>query len=381
MKKNFDDIVENLGLTSEFNGMIEDLKKEISDNLTKRISFTPIEPAKESNFNFKKKKDRIKFIFNSLGLVISLIFIIVSIILYVNDKYVVLRYNIKNDINTDVVLNDEDFSFNNKSNDIYVASLIDKINIDFLNNINFNENYTSTKKVIAKVEITDANDDNTVLFSSNDVLLNKEDYIKLSNNKTNISIDYEKYNSMAIKYKKKINMVTNSNLIIEFSNYIKTESGIKKEIKQKVIVPLNVDTLEILEEYEKNIEHVIYDSKGFKNTSIVIFIISLISFIMFCASTILIFQKNKSTLTELEKKYKKIMNNYNSIIIEVENDDFDKKLITISIKYFVDLIDAQQELHVPILCYTDKVTGRTWFYMVTDKLLYKYELNKSDEQI
>lgn len=381
MKKNFDDIVENLGLTSEFNGMIEDLKKEISDNLTKRISFTPIEPAKENNFNFKKKKDRIKFIFNSLGLVISLIFIIVSIILYVNDKYVVLRYNIKNDINTDVVLNDEDFSLNNKSNDIYVASLIDKINIDFLNNVNFNENYTSIKKVIAKVEITDANDDNTVLFSTNDVLLNKEDYIKLSNNKTNISIDYEKYNSMAIKYKKKINMVTNSNLIIEFSNYIKTESGIKKEIKQKVIVPLNVDTVEILEEYEKNIEHVIYDSKGFKNTSIVIFIISLISFIMFCASTILIFQKNKSTLTELEKKYKKIMNNYNSIIIEVENDDFDKKLITISIKYFVDLIDAQQELHVPILCYTDKITGRTWFYMVTDKLLYKYELNKSDEQI
>ena len=68
-------------------------------------------------------------------------------------------------------------------------------------------------------------------------------------------------------------------------------------------------------------------------------------------------------------------------IIEVENDNFDKNMVTIDVKYFVDLIDAQQELHVPILCYTDKITGRTWFYMVTDKLLYKYELNKSDEQI
>ena len=39
---------------------------------------------------------------------------------------------------------------------------------------------------------------------------------------------------------------------------------------------------------------------------------------------------------------------------------------------FVDLIDAQQELHVPILCYTDKVTARTWFYIVTDKLFVKW---------
>ena len=82
----------------------------------------------------------------------------------------------------------------------------------------------------------------------------------------------------------------------------------------------------------------------------------------------------------LEKKYKKIMDNYNNII-EVENCNFDKNMITIDVKYFVDLIDAQQELHVPILCYTDKVTARTWFYIVTDKLLYKYELNKSDELI
>ena len=129
-------------------------------------------------------------------------------------------------------------------------------------------------------------------------------------------------------------------------------------------------------EVKESLEYILNNN----NLLAVLYGVSGLLFIVFMTNGIIILNKNKNNLTVLEKKYKKIMDNYNNII-EVENDNFDKNMITIDVKYFVDLIDAQQELHVPILCYTDKITGRTWFYMVTDKLLYKYELNKSDEQI
>ena len=376
--KNFDDAVENLGLTSEFNGMIEELKKEISDNLTKRISFTPIEPAKQNHFTFKKKTEKKKFIFSVCGVILSLIISLIGIVIYKTSNKVLFDYNIKNEVNTKVILDDKEFY----SNNVYVASLINSILVEFNNNLLLNENYNYDKSLIAKVEIVDSNDANSIVYEYKDELL-KNIKGTFEGNKIDTvmqSIDYKKYNSISNKYKNKIKFATSSKLRIIYTNNISTKSGVKEKIVNEIVLPLSTDTVEIDKIYKPVIKNKVYDYKNNNNLLAVLFGVSGLLFIVFMTNGIIILNKNKNNLTVLEKKYKKIMDNYNNII-EVENDNFDKNMITIDVKYFVDLIDAQQELHVPILCYTDKITGRTWFYMVTDKLLYKYELNKSDEQI
>lgn len=366
----------------EFDDMIEDLKKEISDNLTRRTSFTPIEVAKQNHFNFKKKKDKKKFYLTICIIILSFILLVSSILLMYFNKKTLFNYKIDNTINTNVIFKDKDFSNENEATNVYLANLIDRINIDFINKVDYKDEYKFSKNVTASVEIIDANDENNIVFKKTDDILNNNGSIKADEAfVSKIYIDYNKYNNIARSYAKKIKIPYKSRLVVNYTNNIKSKNGVDKVISQKVYIPLIVDTIDITYDYDKVVEDKVVEVINLKGLSITLMVISILGIIPSIVYLINFINKNKNTLTELEKKYKKIMNNYNSIIMEVENNNFDNKLISIDVKYFVDLIDAQQELHVPILCYTDKISGRTWFYIITDKLLYKYELNKSDELI
>lgn len=367
---------------NDFDDMIDSLKKEISDNLTKRISFTPIEPAKQNHFNFKKKSEKKKFLFSVIGMILSVIILGITLLIYKNSNKVLFDYSIKNEVNTRVLLDDNEFFSTNQSNKTYVASLINGIIVEFNNNLLLDNEYNYDKSLIAKVEIVDSNDNNSVVYEySDDILKNIKGTISGNKDDKIIqNIDYKKYNSISNKYRNKIKFATSSRLRIIYTNNISTDSGIKEKIKNEIIIPLSTDTVEIEKNYKPFIENKVYEQKDNNTLLVCLLIIGIIILIISLIEVILVLNRNKNNLTILEKKYRKIMNNYNNII-EVENDFFDKNLTTINVKYFVDLIDAQQELHIPILCYTDKVTGRTWFYIATDNYLYKYELTKNDEQI
>ena len=365
-----------------FDDMIDSLKKEISDNLTKRISFVPIEPAKQNHFSFKKKSEKNKFLFSIIAMIFSVIILSISILIYKNSNKVLFKYSVKNEVNTKVLLEDNEFSNTNQAGNTYVSSLINGILVEFNNNLLLDEKYNYDKTLIAKVEIVDSNDNNSVVYEySDDILKNIKGTISGNKDDKIIqNIDYKKYNSISNKYRNKIKFATSSKLKIIYTNNISTTDGIKEKIVDEIVIPLSTDTIEIEKNYKPFIKNEVYDKKDNNTILIFLFIIGGLLFIFSVIKIIIILNRNKNNLTILEKKYRKIMNNYNNII-EVENDFFDKKLTTINVKYFVDLIDAQQELHIPILCYTDKVTGRTWFYIATDNYLYKYELTKNDEKI
>ena len=367
---------------NDFDDMIDSLKKEISDNLTKRISFTPIEPAKQNHFNFKKKSEKKKFLFSIVGMILSVIILAIVILIYKDSNKLLFDYNIKNEVNTKVLLNDSEFFTTNQSSNTYVSSLIDQVIVEFNNNLLLNNEYNYDKSLIAKVEIIDSNDNNSVVYEYSDDILKNNKGTTSGNKDDKIiqNIDYKKYNSISNKYRNKIKFATSSRLRIIYTNNISTNSGIKEKIKNEIIIPLSTDTVEIEKNYDPFIKNKVYEQKDNNILLVCLLIIGGTLFIISIIELLLVLNRNKNNLTILEKKYRKIMNNYNNII-EVENDFFDKNLTTINVKYFVDLIDAQQELHIPILCYTDKVTGRTWFYIATDNYLYKYELTKNDEQI
>ena len=364
-------------MTRDLSDMMDDLKKELSDNLTRRISFMPFNVSSENNYDKKRKKYKKKFIIPIIGILLSILIIILSSFNIVEKKGV--KDKITNDLRVKVSLNDNDFTSNNENTDSYLATLINRINIDFINNVN-KGNYTFDKSVIATVLITDANDDNNVIFKKSESIV--KDYKGIYNNElkntTNVIIDYSKYNGIVNKYKKKIDIVNNARLEVLYTNKISKDDK-SKVIKQKVIIPLSKDMVNIKKEYD-NVSYLEEVAKINYNY-IILLSVGTILFVLSLIYLIVLINKTKDNLSILEKKYNKIMKNYNSIIIEVEDDSFKEKLAVITVKYFVDLIDAQQELHVPILCYTDLKTDITSFYLVTDKYVYKYILNKSDEQL
>ncbi len=102
---------------------------------------------------------------------------------------------------------------------VYIASLIDKINIDFnynfksSENINLNFNYD----IIGKLVISDSEGKN-VYYKKEYTLLENKKIPMISNNNQNISenivIDYDYYNNLANNFKMTFGVDTTSNLII-----------------------------------------------------------------------------------------------------------------------------------------------------------------------
>lgn len=364
-----------------FDTMVLDLKKELSDSLTKKLNFPEIEASNTNRFYFKKKRDKKIFILNIILIIIAVILTLSTLIYYINGRKVLLNYNVKNEVYYKENLFDKDFENKNETKGNYFVNLLKGFDITFESTADIDLTYVSD--VEAKMVIADANDENTILFEKTTKLKEKViDNISKDNKfKVNFYLDYSNYYDLANKYRKNIKMPTNTYLVVTCITDILGDN-LNDSMENSIRLPLDKDTIYIDEDINDIVNKKIYEKTSNRNIVIVLIFISIILIVSNLISIIFITNRNKNKLSVLEKKYKKIMKNYDNLIIEVSNDDFDKKnLITINVKYFVDLIDAQQELHVPILCYTNIKTNRTWFYIATDNYLYKYELTKNDEQI
>ena len=72
----------------------------------------------------------------------------------------------------------------------------------------------------------------------------------------------------------------------------------------------------------------------------------------------------------------KILNDYGEIIVEVVNPiPTDNKQI-IRVKNFNELIDLEQELRIPILCYINELKAITTFAILNNNQIYQYILKE-----
>ena len=81
----------------------------------------------------------------------------------------------------------------------------------------------------------------------------------------------------------------------------------------------------------------------------------------------------------VEFKYRKIMKDYDNIIVPIQELPKDNDMVSIKVLYFKSMIDIQKELHLPILCYNDR--GFIVYFIINNKLAYIYFLNNSKERI
>ena len=73
------------------------------------------------------------------------------------------------------------------------------------------------------------------------------------------------------------------------------------------------------------------------------------------------------------------MKDYGDIIVETTSPVNFNDYQVIHVKNFNEMIDLEEELHVPILYFEPAVGQESWFMLIHDKVLYKYDLKQGDD--
>lgn len=285
-----------------------------------------------------------------------------------------------------------DYKVNLKKNDfyeqkylgkdmIYVASLIDTIDIDFnyifdiakKSDINFDYDITG------KLVISDTNGQNTFYEKEYDLSKTKKESINSKkSHKINekISIDYDKYNNLANKFRTNYGIDTNSNLIVSLNVHKKGSNKNEYKLDNKsavsVTIPLSEKAINI------KIDHndINNSSQLFTKSSVtidnyayllisIVFIILLPVFMFPLVGLLLSMETNKSPY---DKYIKKILNEYDRLIVETTTaPDVENKNI-IRIDSFNELLDVRDNLSLPIK-----------YYIITKHQKCNFYINHNDE--
>ena len=306
-----------------------------------------------------------------------------------SEKESVVNYNETGDIDYKVYLKDNSF-YSDKylGKDMqYVASLIDKISINYKydikadNDLNFNYKYN----IKADLLITDPNDNNKILYKKTNVLVDdKENKGKFNNFiiGDSVNIKYDEYNSYVNSFKKTYALSVKSKLIVTMEVTTEAKSKILKEDFNKVnklslAIPLSEQTVDIgidtssinnAGTLDKN-----YISQIKKPVVLVLgLIVGILSLALLYISLYTLFSGKskidvyKSTIDRILKEYDRAIVTSKSIgsikeeehnVIKVENID--------------ELLDAHDTTGQPIL-YSEIVPNDVSCFMILDdKLLYK----------
>lgn len=320
-----------------------------------------------------------------------------------SEKESVVNYNETGDIDYKVYLKDNSF-YSDKylGKDMqYVASLIDKINInykfDMKSDVKLDYNYKYNIK--ADLLITDPNDNNKILYKKSNVLVDeKTNKASLTNFMIgdSVNIKYDEYNSYVNSFKKTYALSVKSKLIVTMEVTTEAKSKVLKENFSKVnklslAIPLSEQTVDIgidtssinnAGTLDKN-----YISQIKKPVVLVLgLIVGILSLALLYISLYTLFSGKskidvyKSTIDRILKEYDRAIVTSKSIgsikeeehnVIKVENID--------------ELLDAHDTTGQPIL-YSEIVPNDVSCFMILDdKILYKLiirrkQLEKEERQ-
>lgn len=259
------------------------------------------------------------------------------------------------------------------ANMVYVAGLINTVNIDFnyqflldeMQDMNFN--YTIT----GKLQISDDSGAN-VYYSKNYVLLNsKQEKLEKKNVyslKESVVIDYNKYNELANKFKSSYGIDASSNFIVTLKiNKSVDDLNISESNEATVTIPLSQRAISIKNDSSAmnnnrsitSESSVSLDNKVFIGIAVILFIVSVACLLKFLELVVAYFGKKSPYDRYLDKIFKE----YDRLIVATKTmPRFDDKNI-IKIEKFEELLDARDTLKQPIMYYSIAEHTKCYFYI------------------
>ena len=277
----------------------------------------------------------------------------------------------------------------------YIANLIDYISVDynykFKADTLFDGEYSY--KIRADLEILNA--ENKTLFFTKKYDLIKEKTFTIENQNEyniveNIKIDYDHYNSLANGFKSSYGVDTESNLIIYLDIYRNIDQNsinnpnINGNGTIKLTIPLSEKAINIkMDSMEINNKNVITSLDDYYLEDIKYLIIGIISLIVSLFLFIKIV-KRLSRLsispTDYDKTLKKILNQYDRLIVTTSSMPNLEKNNIIKLKEFVELLDAKDNLHKPIFFIEVTPHQKAYFFIQDDDKIILFTLKNIDNK-
>lgn len=274
----------------------------------------------------------------------------------------------------------------------YIASLIKNIPLNFNYQLTSNKNdlintinYEILAKLIIKNNETSAKyfEKEYILQEKTNTDIKKEDNTYTLNKK--INIDYKYYNNVANKFK--------TQYAVDFESYLEVSLNIYNDINTyyniptsgKVIaqIPLSQKAIEIkLDTQEINkTQNKTLTTKNFNVENWLRLILGIILILLsfyFISSLLYLLRICKTKNTPYDKYIKKILKEYDRLIVETSTFPILENYNILKINNFNELIDVRDNLRLPIMYYEVVKHEKAHFYILHENNLYLYTLKNID---
>ena len=272
---------------------------------------------------------------------------------------------------------------------IYVASLIDNINISFNYEFLIDNNITADFNYKIKADLIIADTDGAAKYFTQEYTLLDNQVGKLENNNIysisqDVNIDYDYYNGLA-------NTFTTS-YAVDTNSYLKVYLDIDKVSNEKNYSLNEKNTVSITIPLSQKAVEIKFDSDDSNTTkqiplntkqeykimyivvAIILFILGLINLI----KTIKLISKLFKPETPYDKFINTIMKDYDRLIVETSTMvDLEKKNI-IKIEKFAELLDVRDNLKLPIMYYNIAKHQKCCFYILNNRDVYLLNVKAVD---
>lgn len=270
----------------------------------------------------------------------------------------------------------------------YISSLIDYIFINYNYGIKFDDFVNGKYEYSIRATINAYNSDDKNIWSNtydlSDVTENEYSKTDSFNFLDSISVDYSFYNDEFNNFKKTLSIPCTGELVVDL-NVISdnTNENIIEPImindKVSFSIPLSTQTTEVTPNSSqtrepttvKSIER-INDKKYSFYRAIAITCFVIVTVIVTINVRIM---KYVHDIYIYEFTKKKIINNYDSIIVNVKGKPVFEDFNIINLEDFESLIDAHSEVRMPINYYDDEANDRCLFVLMNENTAWVYMLD------
>lgn len=307
-----------------------------------------------------------------------------------------INYSEKSNLDYKVYLKENDFyEFEYLGKDmLYVANLIDKVKIDF--DYNFysdkNVNLDFTYNIVGNLVISDGNGKNTYFKKEyvllKDKVLSIEDGKKVKIDET-VSIDYDYYNALANRFKTAYGVETSSKLTV-YLTINKKNSSLDETVilynnsnnQMAINIPLSEKAVDIEMNYKKidassdliSKSNIVIDNIVYMLIALILIVFSII-FAIKIIRLLSVFGVSKS---QYDKYLKKILNEYDRLIVETSTCPIINDDNVISIGKFSELLDVRDNLKAPVMYCPIAEHQKCYFYINSEDKIYLHTVKATD---
>lgn len=315
-----------------------------------------------------------------------------------NDN-VLYSYNMKKNYTYSVNLTPNEYMDKNPQgmNELYIAKLIN--NFDITMNyaysasdlLDLNYDYEIVSSIVGEYK-NGTDKESAEVWVKEFPVLNKVNKQEIQSNQFSISekftIDYQYYNNYVKEFMKKMGLTIDAYLKIELR--VHTHGNLKDNLNtlnesQTVTmkVPLNQEVFAISGNNQKEeAKHISGIDTYVEKVNPMKLVFGVIMF----GASITIFGYLLYGLLKKAKKdgyyslKDKILKDYGDIIVETTSPIQSDAYQVIDVKNFNEMVDLEEELHVPILYFEPAVGKISWFMILHDNILYRYVLALKEEE-